>query len=97
VTVIQRITREPNLILGVVTAGLSLAVIFGVDLSAEQVASVGVFIGAIVALVRFITTPADEVAAQITPGNTEAKAGPAAKVADGTPVEVITHEGRTVA
>lgn len=87
-TLVQRLSREPNLILGVVVAGLSLLVLFGVDLSTEQMAGIGVFLGAVIALVRFITTPAGEVAAQLKPGNTVPEAGPAAVVPDGTPVSV---------
>jgi len=66
--ILTRVSREPNLILGVVTAGLSLAVLFGVDLSSEQMAGIGLFIGAIFALVRFLTTPTGEVIAQKRPG-----------------------------
>jgi len=91
-TLVQRLTREPNLILGVVTAGLSLAVLFGVDLSTEQMAGVGLFLGAVIALVRFVTTPAAEVVAQQKPDQDVPVAGPAADVRDGTPV-VIARAG----
>lgn len=76
-TIWQRIAREPNLILGVLTAGLSLAVLFGVDLSVEQLAGIGTFVGTIVALIRFVTTPAAEVVAQQSPGQVVPTAGPA--------------------
>lgn len=84
----QRITREPNLILGVLVSGLGLAVLFGVQLSDEQLAGIVVFAGAVVALVRFVTTPAGEVAAQLKPGEAVAVAGPAAAEVAGTPVTV---------
>lgn len=65
--ILTRLTREPNLILGVVTAGLSLAVLFGVDISTEQMAGIGIFLGAIIALVRYLTTPTNEVIASKRP------------------------------
>ncbi len=64
---LARLTREPNLILGVVTAGLSLLVLFGVDLTGDQMAGIGLFLGAVIALVRFVTTPSAEVIAQVKP------------------------------
>ena len=88
----QRLTREPNLILGVVTAGLSLAVLFGVPITSDQLAGVGLFVGAVVALVRFVVTPAGEVVAQQKPDGLVV-AGQAANVDDGTPVHVITDAG----
>lgn len=88
-TIWQRIAREPNLILGVLTAGLSLAVLFGVNLSAEQLAGIGTFIGTLVALVRFVSTPASEVVAQKTPDQIVPTAGPALEgVENGTDVYV---------
>lgn len=91
-TLVQRLTREPNLILGVVVAGLSLLVLFGVDLTSDQMAGIGVFLGAVIALVRFITTPANEVVAQQKPGEDVPVAGPAADEPDGVPV-VIARAG----
>ena len=85
--IVQRLVREPNLILGVITAGLSLLVLFGVDLTTEQMAGIGIFIGACVALVRFVTTPANEVVVQEKPSG-EVVAGPAAITPTGTPVVV---------
>ncbi len=81
-TIWQRIAREPNLILGVLTAGLSLAVLFGVDLTVEQLAGIGTFLGALVALVRFVSTPAAEVVAQQAPGQVVPTAGPALEGVD---------------
>ena len=65
--ILSRLSREPNLILGVITAGLSLAVLFGVAISTEQMAGIGIFIGAVFALVRYLTTPAGEVLASVKP------------------------------
>lgn len=76
--ILARISREPNLILGVVTAGLSLAVLFGADLTSEQMAGIGLFIGAVFALVRFLTTPANEVLVQVKKPSGEVVAGGAA-------------------
>ena len=87
-TLVQRLSREPNLILGVLVAGLSLLVLFGVNLTADQMAGIGVFVGAVIALIRFITTPAAEVVVQEKPGPGPLVAGPAAAVATGTPVNV---------
>jgi hypothetical protein len=86
--VITRLVREPNLVLGVVVTGLSLLVLFGVSLTTDQMAGIGVFLGALIALVRYLTTPASEVVAQLKPGNTLPEAGPASTVPDGTPVKV---------
>ena len=92
-TLVRKLVREPNLILGVLTAALSLAVLFGVDLTPEQLAGIGVFVGALVALVRFATTPAAEVVAQLKPGETTPEAGSAAPVQNGTPVLVTKLDG----
>lgn len=86
-TLTQRLVREPALILGVLTAGLSLAVLFGVPLTTDQLAGIGVFVGALVALIRFVTTPASEVVVQEKPSG-EVIAGPAAVTPTGTPVAV---------
>jgi hypothetical protein len=85
--ILARLSREPNLILGVVTAGLSLAVLFGVDLSSEQMAGIGLFIGAVFALVRYLTTPTNEVLAQKKP-NGEIVGGGAVPELKGELVEV---------
>lgn len=95
-TFVQRLVREPALTIGVITAGLSLAVLFGVDITSEQMAGVGVFIGAVFALTRYLTTPASEVVAQLKPGKITAEAGSAATVPNGTGVVVIDLHGDTV-
>lgn len=96
-TLAQRITREPALVLGVVTAGLGLLVLFGVEITKDQLAGITLFLGALMALVRFLVTPASEVAAQKVPGKAGAQAGPAASIPDGTPVGVVTQQGEQVA
>lgn len=89
-TLTQRITREPALVLGLVTAGLSLAVLFGAPISAEQIAGVGIFLGAAMALARYLTVPADEVLAQSRPDGVVV-AGPASSVPTGDPVDVVVR------
>lgn len=89
--VLKRLSREPNLILGVVTAGLSLLVLFGVDLSTEQMAGIGLFLGAVIALVRFIVTPAAEVVVQEKPSG-ELVAGAASDVDTGATVRASVAE-----
>lgn len=86
-TLMQRLSREPALILGLVTAGLSLAVLFGATITVEQIAQIGVFLGALISLLRFISTPSSEVIAQEKPGG-QVVAGAAAWVDDGREVEV---------
>jgi hypothetical protein len=63
-TIVQKIVREPALTLGVITSALSLAVLFGVPISAEQMAGTGVFVGAVFALTRYLTTPSRDVIVQ---------------------------------
>lgn len=84
---LQKITREPALIVGVVTSGLGLAALFGLDLTAEQTAQIMVFLGAVMALVRFLTTPASEVLVQVKPDGAVV-AGEAAVLPTGTQLEV---------
>lgn len=82
---LKKLVREPNLVLGLVTAGLSLLVLFGVDISTDQLAGIGIFVGALMALVRFLVTPAAEVVVQEKPSG-ELVAGSASDVSTGTPV-----------
>lgn len=91
---LARIGREPNAITGLILAGVSLAVLFGWDLTSEQLAGIGAFLGAVVVAIRWLTTPAGEVVAQRKPGEAT-KAGPAAEsgvegIPTGTPVELVT-------
>lgn len=88
---LKKLVREPNLILGLVTAGLSLLVLFGVDLSTEQMAGIGIFLGALIALVRFVVTPSSEVVVQEKPSG-ELVAGAASDVNTGTEVRASIAE-----
>lgn len=97
------IQREPILTTGAVvsavTAALSLAASFGLNLSEDQrTAILGVvpFIvaGVTWALARRKTSPAAEVAAQKING--QVVAGPASAISDGTPVKVEPQHGETV-
>lgn len=88
-TPLRRVTREPALLLGVVVAGLGLLVLFGVDLSKEQIGGIVTFLGAVVALLRFVLTPSSEVIAQQTPDGPVA--GAATEVATGVPVAVAVQ------
>lgn len=65
---INKLVREPALTIGVLTAGLSLLVLFGVPLTGDQMAGIGIFVGAVFALTRYLTTPEVEVIAQKKPG-----------------------------
>lgn len=96
---LQRLMREPNAILGVVVAGLNLAVLFGWDLSAEQIAGINAVAGALVILLRQLVTPAAEVVAQQKPGDVvragaAAEAGPG-PIPQGAPVELVTDQKNT--
>jgi hypothetical protein len=75
-TMLDRLTREPAMVLAVFTTGLSAAVLFGLPITAEQVGGVGLFISAVLTLVRYLTVPAKEVLAQRLP-NGEIVAGAA--------------------
>lgn len=88
---LYRITREPALILGVLTSGLSLAVLFGVPLTVDQLAGIGVFVGALIALIRFVTTPAGEVLAQVKPDG-EVVAGAATTITTGEVLAVTDSD-----
>lgn len=88
-SLLQRIAREPNAILGVIVGGYGLLVAFNVlELTAQQVGAVTAFGGALVILLRWLVTPAAEVIAQQKPGDDLATAGAAAAVPTGTPVGV---------
>ena len=91
-----RIGREPNAITGLILAGVSLAVLFGWDLTSEQQAGIGIFLGAVVVAIRWLTTPAGEVVAQQKPDDV-VRAGPAAErgpgpIPQGAPVELVTDQ-----
>lgn len=95
-SLLARIGREPNAITGLVIAAISLAMLFGLDISKEQFAGIGVFLGAVVVAIRWFTTPAAEVVAQQKPGDV-VRAGAAAEVGPGpipagSPVELVTDQ-----
>jgi hypothetical protein len=88
VNIIQRIVREPAVLLGLLNALFGLAVIYGVHLSVDQIGAINVAVGAAIAFLRFVLTPSAEVVAQQKPGEA-VKAGPAAPIETGAPVQVI--------
>lgn len=96
---VTRVAREPNAVLGLVTAGVNLAVIFGWDLTALQIAAVNTVFGALMVLVRQLVVPAAEVVAQqkpddVTRAGKAAETGPGA-VPVGSPVELVTDQRPT--
>lgn len=89
-TIWQRIAREPNAIAGVILAVYGLLVAFEVlVLTATQFGAVTGFGGAVVILLRWLTTPAAEVVAQKAPDQVVPVAGPALEgVENGSAVHV---------
>lgn len=87
-TIVQRLTREPVLLLGLLTALFGVLVVFGVDLSKDQIGSITVLAGAVMAVLRFVTTPAKEVLAQQKPGEVPTAGKAAEFVPAGKPVNV---------
>lgn len=94
--IIDKVKREPALLLGLLGAGFALAAAFGFDLSKEQT---GAITGFVVVLLSIITrqsvTPNVSVAAEELHGGANGVpdhvlvAGEAADVITGAPVEVI--------
>lgn len=77
-TIWQRIAREPALVTSAVRALLYCAILFGLALSAEQMAAVVLAVEAVLALVtRAVVTPTSEVVADKKPGQVVPTAGPA--------------------
>ena len=88
-TIWQRIAREPNALTGVVIALYGVLVAFHVlALSPEQTGALAALGGALVFGLRWLVTPAREVAAQKRPDDSVPIAGPAANVPAGEPVRV---------
>lgn len=86
-TLLQRIAREPNAILGVLVAGYGLLVVFNVlVLTAQQVGGVTAFGGALVVLLRWLVTPSSEVMIQRRPEDPMPIAGAASMYETGSPV-----------
>lgn len=94
-TMLAKITREPALILAVVTSGLSLAALFGADITSEQAGGVGIFVAALIALLRLVSTPSSEVIAQVKPGG-QVVAGDAAAITTGEELAVTSGVGSPV-
>lgn len=90
-TLVQRIVREPALALGVVTGGIGLAVLFGVHVDDKQLGGIVVFLGALMALVRQVTTPSGEVVVQAKP-NGDVVAGDAAALPTGTDLGTTSED-----
>lgn len=86
----QKIVRQPALLLGLVAAGLTLAVAFHVHLSQIEQASVLGFLTAGFLLLQQISTPASEVIAQEKPGEA-VKATAAAKKRWGLKKDAVVH------
>lgn len=95
-TLLQRISREPNAVLGVIVAAYGLLVVFHVlVLTAQQVGGVTAFGGSMVVLLRWLVTPAAEVVVQKKPDDRTLVAGAASYLETGTPVEVdVTSLGK---
>lgn len=95
-TIWQRIAREPNAIAGVLLGAYGLLVAFEVIvLTATQFGAVTGFGGAVVILLRWLTTPAAEVVAQKAPDQIVPTAGPALEgVENGAPVHIVEILGK---
>lgn len=87
---IGRLVREPALVLGVVTAAFGIATAAGLDLTPELTGAIVAFLGALMALVRFLTTPSSEVLAQVKPSG-DVVAGPATTLPTGSELAVDTR------
>lgn len=80
-TILKRIAREPVAVAGVLIAVYGVAIAFGwFHPTPEQTGALSVLGGAIVTALRWLVTPASEVAAQRKPGE-PVTAGPAANLA----------------
>ena len=91
-TILDRIRREPALVAGLVQAVLALLVAFGLDVSAEQTASILAVTAALLAVVtRAQVTPVVDVVEHRD--GTEVVAGPANDmVGEGAVVRVLPPE-----
>lgn len=86
-TLLTRIAREPNAVVGLIVGAYGLAVAFGIfELTAPQVGAVTAFGGAVVVALRWFVTPAAEVVVQQKPDEVVQTAGPASDVETGAPV-----------
>lgn len=92
-TLLQRITREPNALTGLAIATYGALVAFGVlELTVQQTGALGVLGGAVVFFLRWLVTPAAEVVVQQKPDEVTQTAGPAARVETGAPVHAQITE-----
>ena len=89
--ILERIRREPALVIGLVSAVIALLLAFGFSLTDEQVGAIMSVVVAVLAVVtRQAVTPNISVAAKEAAARASALvAGPAARVPDGEPVEVV--------
>lgn len=68
-TLVQRVTRQPNIVLGVVTAGINMLVLLNiVGWNGDQVAGINIFAAALFGLVALMVTPTAEVVVHQAPG-----------------------------
>lgn len=82
-TILQRIAREPNAVVGLIVGIYGVLVAFDIlSLTAPQVGALTALGGAAVFALRWLVTPANEVVAQKQPGQIFPTAGPALKGAD---------------
>lgn len=84
----QRLLREPTLVTAVLVAGLAFATAFGLHLTDAQTGAILGLVAAVIALLRFVTTPASEVIAQQKPGE-PVKATAKAEAAWGIPKDDV--------
>lgn len=93
--VIERIQREPALLVGLVSAVLLVAVEFGAALTeGQQAAVIGLVVAVGAVIVRRSVTPNVSVGAlrDELPDDDELVAGPAAPLREGTPVDVVPKD-----
>ena len=86
-TILTRIYREPAALLGAVTAALGILILLEV-LAPELAGAIVTLVGALVALLRYVVTPAAEVVVQRKAGDRAATAGAASPLPTGTEVVV---------
>jgi len=88
---IAKLVREPALLIGVLASIFGVLVAFDVPLTEKQTGAIIIALGAVMALVRYLTTPSAEVAVQVVKG--EVLAGPAAIETTGVPTSLEHDEG----
>lgn len=96
-TIVEKVRREPAIVVGIVGALISLLLAFGLELTVQQQ---GAIMGAVVAALALVTrqavTPNVSVGAltdnQENPGGRELMAGQASDVPTGDPVDVTARD-----